>query len=118
MGANAVTSGADFEPCLRELVANWDELYPRLESIARHLSVSTRTLKRRLHRNGLSYRRLLDELRLRDGMSMLRDSDLSIDQIGCRVGYSSGANFSRAFRRWTGLAPGRWRARQGSGAPS
>lgn len=37
---------------------------------------------------------------------MLREGDLPVAHVGERVGYESDAAFSRAFRRWTGRAPG------------
>jgi len=42
---------------------------------------------------------------------MLEDPSLKLEEIADRLGYSTPANFTRAFRRWTGSAPGRFRAR-------
>ena len=38
-------------------------------------------------------------------MLMLRDRPLTIEDIAARLGYSDVANFTRAFRRWTGTTP-------------
>jgi AraC-like DNA-binding protein len=40
---------------------------------------------------------------------LLRSSDLSIETVAERVGYSDVANFTRAFRRWTGSTPAAYR---------
>lgn len=40
----------------------------------------------------------------------LRNSDDSMAEIAAGVGYESQAAFNRAFKRVTGMAPGRWRA--------
>jgi AraC-like DNA-binding protein len=39
----------------------------------------------------------------------LRNSDSSLASIAANVGYESEAAFNRAFKRVTGVTPGRWR---------
>ena len=85
--------------------------YPDLTTLAQGLFMSTRTLKRRLHEHGRSYQQLLDEARHRDALRLLDGPGLSIEEIADRLGYSSSANFTRAFRKWTGTTPGAWRHR-------
>ena len=34
---------------------------------------------------------------------------LSLEEVAERVGYSEAANFTRAFRRWTGMTPAAFR---------
>jgi AraC-like DNA-binding protein len=80
-----------------------------LEAIARELALSTRTLKRKLADEGVSYTALLDERRRLQGCSLLR-TELSVEQIAERLGYSDAANFTRAFRRWTGKTPREFRS--------
>jgi AraC-like DNA-binding protein len=80
-----------------------------LEEVAAQLHVSTRTLKRRLAELGTSYSSLLDEERRARASALLRTTALTTEEIAERVGYSDVANFSRAFRRWTGRSPGRFR---------
>jgi AraC-like DNA-binding protein len=79
-----------------------------LPEVAKQLSVSTRTLKRRLSEEGVQFSQLLDEERRSHALLLLR-SPLSLDEIAARLGYSDTANFTRAFRRWTGKAPGAFR---------
>ncbi|AXQ30642.1 AraC family transcriptional regulator [Solimonas sp. K1W22B-7] len=85
--------------------------YPTLQQVAARLCVSARTLKRRLKQIGSSYRQLLDAVRLVHAMELLQRTGLSLEAIALRLGYSSSANFSRAFRRWTGMPPGHFRNR-------
>lgn len=80
-----------------------------LEAIARELAMSPRTLKRRLAGDGASYSSLLEERRKLRSFELLR-SDLSVDQIADQLGYSDAANFTRAFRRWTGKTPRQFRS--------
>lgn len=80
-----------------------------LEAIARELAMSPRTLKRRLADEGASYSALLEERRKLQSFELLR-SDLSVDQVAEQLGYSDAANFTRAFRRWTGKTPRQFRS--------
>jgi AraC-like DNA-binding protein len=81
-----------------------------IEAAAKALCVSTRTLKRRLQEEGWSYRAIVDEARKREALRAMANPALRIEDIACRVGYTDQANFARAFRRWTGKAPGVYRA--------
>ena len=77
-----------------------------LEEVAAQVHVSPRTLKRRLAEQGTSYSELLEAERERRARQLLDTTSLSVDAIAERLGYSDPANFSRAFRRWTGHTPG------------
>jgi AraC-like DNA-binding protein len=89
-----------------------------LQSVARDLRLSVRTLRRRLSALGASFQDILEDLRRTTAISALARSDDSIEQIGARVGYPDPSNFRRAFRRWTGTSPRAFRARQRNHAPS
>jgi AraC-like DNA-binding protein len=97
---------------VRALLACDTSGYPNLESVARQLHMSARTLKRKLQQHGLSFQRLLDGARKRDSMRLLEDPALSVEQVAQRVGYSDPANFTRAFRKWTGASPSAYRSDQ------
>lgn len=76
-----------------------------LDEVAKKIHVSTRTLKRRLGENGTSFSNLVDEVRRQRAMLLLEDRSLGIGEIAHRLGYSDVANFTRAFKRWTGRSP-------------
>jgi AraC-like DNA-binding protein len=78
---------------------------PSIEEMARRLHVSERTLKRRLAAEGTTYSELVEEERRERAFLLLRSAELSIAEIADRLGYSDAANFTRAFRRWTGQSP-------------
>lgn len=88
--------------------------YPDLEAVASRLYMSSRTLKRRLQNHGQSFQQLLDDVRKRDAIQLLENRGLTLEQIAHRLGYADPANFTRAFRKWTGEAPSRYR--EGMGA--
>lgn len=101
------------EDVRRVLRGQAKEPLPTLEQAATRLHVSTRTLKRRLASSGTSYSSLLGEERFARATTLLRSTDLSIDEISERSGYSDVANFTRAFRRWAGTTPTAYRRRSG-----
>jgi PAS domain S-box-containing protein len=79
-------------------------------SVAREMGVSLRTLQRRLQRMSWSVSRARDDVFRRIAEGMLREEGTSVDEVVARLGFSSRSAFHRAFRRWTGLTPGAFRA--------
>jgi AraC-like DNA-binding protein len=77
-----------------------------LEEVAAQLGLSSRTLKRRLAEMGTSFSDILAKERQQRALSLLRTSSLPLVDVAEHLGYSDVANFSRAFRRWTGGTPG------------
>ncbi|MGA7181626.1 MAG: AraC family transcriptional regulator [Thiobacillaceae bacterium] len=75
------------------------------DAIARHLNMTTRTLRRKLQEENTSFRQLVDELRMQVAIKYLRDTDLTIEDIAYALGFSDAANFRHAFRRWTKAGP-------------
>jgi AraC-like DNA-binding protein len=78
---------------------------PSLSAIAKVLEVSDRSLRRQLREQGISFRGLLDELRMQIAMKYLRTTRLPNEDIALALGFSDAANFRRAFRRWTNKSP-------------
>ena len=85
------------------------EGYPGPEQLAERLHMSTRTFRRRLLAQGSSYRQLLEDARHRDALQLLENASLEIQHIASLLGYADPANFTRAFRLWTGKTPSRYR---------
>jgi len=79
------------------------------ESVASSLFMSPRTLQRRLHEEGISYKQLLTETRTELARQYLGTSDAPVSEIAYLLGFSEVGNFTRAFRRWTGMAPSEYR---------
>jgi AraC-like DNA-binding protein len=84
--------------------------FPTEAKIARQFSISPATLKRRLGEEGLTFSTIKASCRLDHARALLSDPRLSIAEVAARSGFSDPTTFSRAFRRWNGVAPGRWRA--------
>lgn len=83
----------------------------QVELVARALHVSVRTLQRRLGGAGTSYREALDQVRSELARQYLQDPSVAIAEVALLLGFSDQSSFHRAFERWTGETPGRWRVR-------
>ncbi|MET0287399.1 MAG: AraC family transcriptional regulator ligand-binding domain-containing protein [Polyangiales bacterium] len=99
----------------KERVANLLPLdgggFRSMPEVARLLYMSDRTMKRRLLAEGTSFGDILDEARKARALVLLRSPKLSLHDVAEQVGYSDLSNFTRAFRRWTGVTPSKFRAR-------
>lgn len=84
---------------------------PGLDRVAAALRVSERVLRRRLNERGVRYRALADEVMAPLAKRYLLDSTLTLSDVAERLGYSEPASFVRAFRRWTGTTPDKFRNR-------
>ena len=78
--------------------------------VCRELGVSLRTLSRRLEAEGLTFAKVLDDLRHGLAARHLRERDLPISEIAWMLGYRRSSSFNHAFKRWTGKTPGSLRA--------
>jgi AraC-like DNA-binding protein len=80
-----------------------------MRAIADALHMDDRTLRRHLANEDTSFKQISDEIRETLAAEMLTAGGLSVEQVAHRLGYHDAANFSRAFRRWTGTTPGTYR---------
>ena len=73
------------------------------------IGTSPRSMQRHLSEQDLSFSRLLQAVRFRAAQRLLRDPGMPLAEVAWRLGYSELANFTRAFKRWTGVGPNRFR---------
>jgi AraC-like DNA-binding protein len=92
--------------------------YPDVDSVAKILGLSARTLQRRLSDEGVTYARVVARARLDVAQRMLEDPACKVIEVALDLGYSDPAHFARAFARWTGLAPREFRRLRASGCRS
>ncbi|SDE94957.1 AraC-type DNA-binding protein [Variovorax sp. CF079] len=85
--------------------------WPDLGATATALHMSTSTLQRRLALEGTSFQSLKDELRRDMAIVHLNTSTVPLATLACQLGFADSAAFQRAFKRWTGSAPGVYRRR-------
>ncbi|MEO8840337.1 MAG: AraC family transcriptional regulator ligand-binding domain-containing protein [Kofleriaceae bacterium] len=123
--ADTVATRLAIEQCERELASTTDgELAARIRAaceadpavmlpvVAKKLKLSTRTLKRRLADQHTTFSKLRDDLRRQRALLLVDNRSLSIGEVATRLGYTELPNFTRAFRKWTGVTPIAYRDRE------
>lgn len=77
--------------------------YRHSEAVARELSMSSRTLRRKLGEFDLTFKALLDQVRKEMAIKMLRDKRNSLTDIAMALHFCDSSAFSKAFKTWTGM---------------
>lgn len=90
---------------------------PALDEAARGLSMSPRTLRRQLQREGTSYQKVLDEFRCELAKEYLGAGMMQPKEIGYLLGFAQVNAFRRAFKAWTGQTVGDYQASRRPAAP-
>ncbi|KAF1054032.1 MAG: putative HTH-type transcriptional regulator [Stenotrophomonas maltophilia] len=84
--------------------------FPDLETAARELHTSGRSLRRHLAGLGTTYQEVLDDVRKRLALQYLTTTHLPLYEIALLLGFNDPSNFRRAFRKWTGRLPTDYRS--------
>jgi AraC-like DNA-binding protein len=96
---------------VRQTLAAHPQLSHNAEDLADQLNLSARTLHRQLKEEGATLQALKDEVRRTRAMELLHRTDRPIKQVADAAGFQNEKSFIRAFKGWTGVTPGEWRAR-------
>ena len=78
--------------------------------VARELSMPIHQLQRRLAEENTNYRRVLENTRKELALHYIGNTKIQLTEISFLLGFSEQTNFTRAFKRWTGMAPGQYRS--------
>lgn len=81
------------------------------DTLAKQCHMSRQTLYRRLKKEGLGFHELVEEVRKDKAMRYVASDHYALGEIAFLLGFSELSAFSRAFKRWTGMAPAQYRAR-------
>jgi AraC-like DNA-binding protein len=84
--------------------------HARADQVAAIFSMHARTLNRRLREFDIGYQELVDASRFEIARQMLETSGMEIAQIAAMLDYADASALTRAFRRWSGTTPARWRS--------
>lgn len=95
---------------IRELLADGT---PTMATVCARLAVSRRTLQRHLEALGTSFATELDGARHELSLGYLADARVSVQDTAFLLGFSDVTAFCRAFQRWTGQTPHKFRRRAG-----
>lgn len=94
---------------IREVLASHADA--SVVEVAKQLKMSPRTLKRRLGERDTTFSTIRDDVRLQRALLLLDDRRRTIGEIATLLGYTELPNFTRAFRKWTGMTPHAYRER-------
>ncbi|WP_200932488.1 AraC family transcriptional regulator [Pseudorhodoferax sp. Leaf267] len=83
---------------------------PSLADIGRQLDMTPQTLRRRLRDEGQpGFQAIKDDLRRDVAIECLARPEMALPEIAGLLGFSEASTFHRAFKHWTGVAPGAYR---------
>jgi AraC-like DNA-binding protein len=100
------TLGDQVKSALKRLLAGQR---PTIQTVARQLNLSSRTLQRRLAEGGVTFQQMLDEARRELAHHYLGQSSVELNEAAYLLGYGDPNSFFRAFHGWEGTSPGQWR---------
>lgn len=96
---------------IREHLAGHPFAHPPLVGeYARMLNTSERTLKRRLRKEGATFRRISNLARLDRANNLIQEGRMSLAQIAADLGFSEPTTFTQAYKRWSGVSPSQARS--------
>lgn len=88
-----------------------------LEAVGEAMALAPQTLRRRLREEGHGFQALKDALRRDTAIALLARPDVTLPEIAQRLGFSEASTFHRAFKKWTGVAPGEYRLTRMAAVP-
>src|SRR5271166_3476740 len=94
-----MSSGTSKAVC--EMILRTPGSFPNMEQVAKDFHITSRTLRRRLETEGISYQEILADVRISLVIRYLRTTRMSTETIAQLTGFSDGANLRRALKRWT-----------------
>ena len=98
--------------CAPRSPGRWSSGTARWRRVAQSLRLPPRSLQRRLHAEGMSFRDLVDEWRRARALSLVTNTRLPLSEVSEALGYSEQSVFTKAFRRWYGGTPLRFRSQK------
>jgi AraC-like DNA-binding protein len=90
---------------VRDIVRHNLSDVPELNGVATTLEVHPQTLRRRLSKEGTTFKDIKNQVRRDTALYFLGKQGLSIEEIAHRAGFSESSAFIRAFKGWTGVTP-------------
>jgi len=81
-----------------------------LPEVARALAIGPRALQKRLREEGTRFSDVMDAERREAVLTLLHDPRTSLEDVAQRLGFENVSSLHRAFRRWFGVSPARYRA--------
>jgi AraC-like DNA-binding protein len=106
LGLNVTDILSDVARTVRKLIGTGQCSAGQISAV---LGMSSRTMHHRLRFHGVSVKNVIEKTRFELARKFLENTSMSLVQISERLDYSELSAFTRAFSRWSGMPPGRWR---------
>jgi AraC-like DNA-binding protein len=101
-----MTFGASIvEPLRKQLISAMDGGDTSIETIAKQMGMSSRSLQRRLSDEGTRYNDVLQSIRTEFAKRYLAHGAISASEVAYLIGFAEPPAFFKAFKRWTGMTP-------------
>jgi AraC-like DNA-binding protein len=82
---------------------------PTIDEMTKNLGISTRVLQNKLRGEGVTFRKLVNNIRQEISKSYLAENRYTVEDIAYLIGFSEPRTFRRAFKRWTGMTASQYR---------
>jgi len=101
-----------FTAKVRALVNQSDSaIFPTLEAVAAQMYTTPSTLRRNLKKENSSYQEIKDAIRRDISIHLLAETNLPLQAIAEKLGYTEASTFQHTFKKWVGIAPGAYRGK-------
>ena len=90
---------------IRLIIASCENDMPNMEEIAAKFNITTRTFRRKLKVENLTFQQIVNQELTQKAIHYLETTSLTVEQIAYRLGYGESSSFIHAFKRWTGQVP-------------
>lgn len=107
------TSRTGVAAAVRDRLLRTPGRIPDMEEVAAEMKITSRTLRRHLTAEGVTFRTLLEEVRTTLAEELMASASLTHGEIAERLGYADVTTFIEAFRRWKGVPPSEYRRNMG-----
>lgn len=84
-------------------------MLPRFDQVVATTGQSEATLRRKLAREGTSYRQIRESCRRELAFDLLRRTSIPVEDIAARLDFCDSDAFRQAFRKWSGTTPSSYR---------
>lgn len=101
---------SEWNRILEYLQSRYTDSQVNLQQVGAALGISESRLSRIINeRYPEGFRCLLHEFRVKEGMRLLKETEMNISEIAYKLGYATPNHFNREFKKRTQLSPGSFR---------
>ena len=94
---------------INQIILKMPEGKINIKDIAEDLNISESTLKRKLKSENTTFKKLTELIRKKLAVNLIKDKNISFEEISYLLGYSEYSPFFRAFKKWYKSSPSKYR---------